>query len=50
MEENLKFLMEENLKFLMEKTDLTNPVGEKMFQILNSLLKYNQYLEIKEKI
>ena len=41
--------MEENLKFLMEKADRTNELGEKMFQTINTLLKYKQNLEIKEK-
>ena len=41
--------MEENLKFLMEKADRNDAMGEKMFQTINSLLKYKQQLETKEK-
>lgn len=44
-----EFEMEENLKFLMEKTDRSNEVGEKMFQTINSLLKYKEHLKTKEK-
>lgn len=41
--------MEENLRFLMEKADRSDEMGEKMFQAINSLLKYKQQLETKEK-